>query len=410
MIVTGRLADYLMLCVITSLVWTVLAQSAAAQNTSCPGDVLAGQTMTQDFVMSNKEQRDLVGRWTAAASAHSRRHPHSADVEGIYFAAGADFDNARLDTASFIRVAFEGGAGFNSTTFVGPTVFRMGCASFLDFRHATFTGPIVFSGFRVQDYLGLDQVEFHGDLSLRYVVVGDSLDFSRSSFGGHVRLEGVKLPRIVDLSGVQDIAYGIDLTSARPPDTGLVYVRLLGANLDRIRIDYLRFRLAFPDSASFDERASVYERLLGRFTSDGLVESHKNIDIEYKQFRYKVEQKQYLNLIQRYWWNYGYNREYVFAWSLGFMLLFSLVTASGFGVLSSRVYRVPFLEASEGAARRSCWIRLGKAVMYTGLVFFGIKLDLDKFGPLGWWTGYIFVVYTVGLVCVAYMVAFVLNR
>ena len=159
----------------------------------------------------------------------------------------------------------------------------------------------------------------------------------------------------------------------------------------------------------FDERASVYERLLGRFRSDGLVESYKNIDIEYRQFRCRVERKWcILNLIQRFWWNYGYNKEYVFGWSLAFMVFFSSI-AFAFPNRSTGTYRIRFLE--EANWQRSLGTRIAKAVMYTGILFFGIKLDVDKFSPTSsWWTGYVLAVYTVGLVCVAYMLAFVLNR
>lgn len=397
------------------MLWAIIlatagAQSASGQNTSCPGDSLARARFTDDFDVSDRQQVDSVRRLTVAASSRSARKARTGDVVGIYFAGGAAFDNARLDSASFIRVAFGGGAEFYNTTFAGPTAFRTGCASYLDFRAARFAGPVAFSGFHIQHGLGFNEAEFRGDLILRNVAIGDTLDFSRSTFGGHVQLLGTRLPRIVDLSGVQDIAYGIDLTSGRPPDTGFVYVSLVGANLERIRIDYLRFRVSFPDSATFDERASVYERLLGRFRSEGLVQSYKILDIEYKQLRYRVERKGIRNLIQHCWWNYGYNKEYVFAWSFAFMMFFSLVTILAFDTLSPRIYRIPFLEDGDPAAQRSVGRRIVKAVMYTGVIFFGIKLDVDKFGALSWWTGYILVVYAVGLVCVAYMLAFVLNR
>src|SRR2546425_8151820 len=253
---TRRLAGSLISWVV--LLSTTNAKSASGQNTSCPDSARA--RFTEDFDVSDRQQVDSVRRLTAAGSAGSGRHAKAPDLVGIYFAGGADFDNAQLDSASFIRVSFAGGAEFHdSTTFVGPTVFTVDCASFLDFRDTRFTGPVVFSGLHIQRRLKFNRVEFRGDLTLRNVAIGDSLDLSGSSFGGHVRLVGTRLPKIVDLSGVQDIAYGIDLTSAKPPETGFVYVSLLGANLDRIRIDYLRFRVAFPDSSLFDERASVYE-------------------------------------------------------------------------------------------------------------------------------------------------------
>ena len=45
--------------------------------------------------------------------------------------------------------------------------------------------------------------------------------------------------------------------------------------------------------------------------------------------------------------------------------------------------------------------------MYTATIFFGFTLDTNGLKPPTIWTIYIFVVYTIGLVCMGFVVNFI---
>jgi len=204
---------------------------------------------------------------------------------------------------------------------------------------------------------------------------------------------------------------------------------LLGSDIPKLHLDYLHFRLLLPDSTliqplnlqfnkkpiSPDEKASIYESLLNNFKTNGQTESFQLLDIEYQEFKWKHSRASFLTWLPKYWWNFGYDKEYVFLWTFVFLFIFTFFTYFFIYDLNTKVYPVDKIPAytywEPKLTVKRFWQRLWFSLMYTSVIFFKLSLDIKKleFKKIGG-TFYIIIVYTFGLLCLAYMANFVLQK
>ncbi len=173
------------------------------------------------------------------------------------------------------------------------------------------------------------------------------------------------------------------------------------------------FELWFPENPSYDRQLAVYESLLKNFENDGFKESYEILDIQYRHFKYQHRNGIYKWIVdpyQSWWWNYGYSQWKVFLWTFCLWALFTLFNLRWYPKLSEEVYAVNFLER---LTYPTDWVRKVKnfirVATYTGIVFFGLKMDIAKFkkGAIKrhpWLFIYLMVIYASGLWCLGYIV------
>ena len=193
------------------------------------------------------------------------------------------------------------------------------------------------------------------------------------------------------------------------------------------------FKLWFPGLEDQPEKKiDIYEDVLRKFEEDGLRNSYEVLDIEYQSFINEYKGRHFAHFFNKHWWNYGYNREWVVWWSLGWLGLFTLVNALLFKPLMNSVYTISQLELGETVfslnfLKHPKWsqkaIRLANSVLdvikrfilslcYTSFVFFGLRMNFEKLhkpettGSFAMML-YLFFVYTIGLFCTGYLVAIV---
>jgi hypothetical protein len=115
-----------------------------------------------------------------------------------------------------------------------------------------------------------------------------------------------------------------------------------------------------------------------------------------------------IGLLSKAWWAYGYEKERVFLWTIGLLFLFTIATYSKLKFLNEEVYPIENIP-KDGYLNvgRKLWF----ALAYTATVFFQLTLKLEKinlqhrFAVL-----YVFLIYLIGIICLAYMANFVLSR
>ena len=244
----------------------------------------------------------------------------------------------------------------------------------------------------------------------------------------------------MDFRNVKDINREIDFTesvlySAKKAQGKKCRIALYGSDIKKIKINYELFELYFPaPDTSYEKKISVYEKLLQKFKDDGFIESYKNLDIEYREFKYLQNKDYFLNWFHKNWWNYGYNKEYVVYWSLFLFGIFSLFNLLLFSKLQSSVYvinfdfftKTDFDDMKTGFAHfsslgfkkfihlRFYWFILVyifslvkrfllNPIIYTAILFFGIKVTFDNFKKLNIGTLWVLLIFTSGLFCLAYI-------
>jgi hypothetical protein len=342
------------------------------------------------------------------------------------FKSPADFGSTKFrGIAHFHWVAFDSSvnfsfAEFDSTADFGITKFK-GTANFLgatfdssiSFLHAEFDSTVNFFGTKFEGMAHFDLTKFKG-----------KADFGEAHFGGDVTFSNAILPDTLDFRRVKDISREIDFTLSWPPLSGRkCHIALAGANISKIKLNMALFTLWFPKDIyiSYDGQLSVYESVLKKLKDDGLMESYQILDIEYRQLKYwhKGGVSWYIvNTSQKWWWNYGYSKEHVFLWAIGFWFLFSFVNLGLYRRLSESVYTIAFLEKMEESVSAGVRKRLFyffQVVTYTAIVFFGLKMDVGKFkkGVVRehpWLFVYLMLVYVLGLVCLGFIVNIIFTR
>jgi hypothetical protein len=330
------------------------------------------------------------------------------------FDKGADFDYAKFhneatfflttftDLASFYMSEFDGPVDFSSTEFKGKVIFRkmrIGNLANFEFNGTVFPDSIDFSYIHIPNY----------DIDLTH---GHLYSSSKMKISDHAR-------RLSILSNIfkQLKTYFVPrLVEQR--ESGFIYVNLYNTDISKIKIDYKHFRLYFSneeaDTVKFesrildrDEKASIYESLLKNFKDRGQTESETNLDIEYQYFKGSNSTQVYL----RDWWDrFGHEKERIFIHTFLFLFIFTIITFFSLPFLHENIYQFNAINA-----KYAFWPRLWFSFIYTSIIFFTFSLKIEN---LKFATGfkyiigaaYIILIYAVGIICIAYMANFVLQK
>ncbi len=203
---------------------------------------------------------------------------------------------------------------------------------------------------------------------------------------------------------------------------------VFNSDLENLKIEYDKFYLKFDssDHSTFEEKVSVYERLLKNFNSKGAYLSSERLDKEFKEFKYKNQNSNLiettwswiLNWIDSAWWDYGYNKYYVLRLSLLFTILFFVINFIYFDKLVKIGYVLPKFQKANSylnSKYRNNQLKLilkktPYVIIYTCMIFWGIRLEREKVGidNFGIFI-YIIVQYVGGLICLAYIANWIIS-
>ena len=377
---------------------------------------------------------------------------HAANWGSVIFSDTTLFDRVTFsDTASFVQAIFSKNTSFSGTKFLRQAFFDngifLGAADFdgakfsdtVSFNEVTFSkhANFVMSHFSRGahfDYAkfpeGADFINAKFDskscLSLMHLTLGDSSDF---------RFFDTLLPDTIYFSDNSLIKKEIDFSHANFTDESRydyklnqpkpILIYLYNADIAKLRLDYTHFKLLLPDSTivtgepqkfiSPDEKASIYEALLNNFKTNGQTESYKLLDVEYQQFKWKHSWTHWIPCIPKYWWNFGYDKDYIFGWTFLLLFVFTCFTFIYIHSLNTKVYAMEKIPTNPTWEKKLSFKdfgnRLWYSFMYTSTVFFMLSLKIEnvqfkeKRG-----TFYLVTVYLVGLVCIAYVANFILQK
>ena len=330
-----------------------------------------------------------------------------------------------LDSVQFDKMTSFSSANFNEGTEVIGANFKDYC----DFTSTIFTKGVDFTGTKFTQQTDFSGSNFLSTVDFSEVEFNKKISFNNLQFspGSEIIFTGTFLPDTIDFSfNTQKINGGIDLTVAKFRDSGQVtekprYIVLYKTDISQFHLDYIHFRLLVPDSVkspddtvkrkvSDDEKESMYEGLLNNFNLHGQKESYRKLDIEYRRFKfYKKWWTIPFYWIDLVWWNFGYNKELVFLWTMFLILLYSTINYPRLEYLNNNVYTVDKIpeDYSSISSPRRYWY----SFVYTAVLFFKFTLNTEKlkFNHIGA-TIYILMIYTSGLVCLAYMANFIIQK
>jgi hypothetical protein len=155
-----------------------------------------------------------------------------------------------------------------------------------------------------------------------------------------VIFQDCKLPLKIKLKDVQSGDTRMSFINCYTDSGKYILLDAIGSDLSKIDMDYQNFKLDFTDSLikpKSEVCSKVYLDLLENFQKNGKMNSYEILDLEYKK-KFDVNWRYY---IQKKWWNYGYNKEWVITrWSWRLLLIFLIVPFFFFKGLQEKVYEI----------------------------------------------------------------------
>ena len=366
------------------------------------------------------------------------------DRTEFYFAAfleNAAFTGVEFkEFVGFSEAVFKKKATFDGTRFIDDAIFvRTEFDSKVSF-HSIFEGRVTFSEAKFKDNTSFFRTRFNGVTSFHNADFGSRVSFRDAQFHGKVEFNRTIFPDSLDfrdiISSVEiDLTYG-DLNEKKDinPDYRSL-IALEGADISKIKLNSDLFSLWFPGLNPYDSRDAekiidIYQDVLKKLEDEGLRRSYQVFDIEYRSFESWVEGRHISHFFNKYWWNYGYSKARIVWWSLGWLLLFTVMNFFYFDELMRSVYTIEQLNLDKsilyiavGDSRAIgkqilkslqfiFWVlrRFLVSLYYTSLIFFGLRMNFERLHKPSTnraflLMGYLFLVYVIGLFCTGYLVA-----
>jgi hypothetical protein len=375
---------------------------------------------------------------TVVIERHNTNNP-------IIFNNTVDFNEiVFLQKPIFNFTKFNDRVNFNNTNFTGQidcynsefknrfSICNTHFCAYTDFGRSIFHNSANFSGITVSGYLDF------GNTVFERVCYLDNIHFNNTDTST-LYFENTTFPDTLIFSYNSRIFNEIDFTNANFHDDRRVdknngevlptYIYLYGTDISKLRLDYIHYKLFFPDKLNGrdsaygitklidnDEKETIYETLLENFKKHGQQESYKLLNIEYSTFKLQQHWWSYIfSCIQKWWWNFGYNKEMIFLWTIVFIIFFSVITYFFIYSLNTNVYKIDNIPINQlweiRTSRKDFWNRLWFSFMYTSSVFFKLTLKIENIqfkNKRG--TAFLILVYTMGIICIAYMANFVLQK
>lgn len=363
-------------------------------------------------------------------SFHQSKFFSTVDFVFANFDSVADFArtpfyyNANFRFANFNFVTFFSGAHFYSFANFRQTNFFSGSG----FLGAVFDSTVIFSEANFRETANFQLAQFHGDVNFHMSKFDLYAIFAGAQFYSSVDFSGAQLPMLIDMSDVRIINKEIDFTGSKVNEKyGTCKIYLINSNIDKIKFRYSRFELDFHNVIDPDVITSVYDKLLAKQQKEGFISSYEKLDKEYKEFKYKQGigyNKTWgliLNWLDKYWWGYGYDKELIIRNTFFLFLLFTILNWIGYSHMLQKVYENPKLMELRNNLRYKnkliIYLKIfPQSAFYTGLIFFGIKFNINNLKykeNLSNWgifnLVYFFLIYLSGLVCLGYLVNFILS-
>ena len=206
------------------------------------------------------------------------------------------------------------------------------------------------------------------------------------------------------------------------------YISLYNSDVTKFHLDYFHFRLLLLDGNHHilpdDEAKALYSSLLKNFKDRGQDDSYRMLDIEYQDFKWDHNKYFFwFGWFLHNWNYYGHRPELPLLYTVCFIILFTIITFLCLPFLHNNVYRIDVItnqtltgrEESSQVDELLSYQHFGKrawySFIYTSLIFFPLSLKVDKIKvdkKLG--TLYLMLMYISGLVCVAYVANFILQK
>lgn len=290
---------------------------------------------------------------------------------------------------------------FNENNFLKTVSILNNSFRNFEMNNNTFSSHLRFENcsFNKIDPLGKNYLK--GDLEFINCSFNDVLPLLNSEVSGTIRFYNCKLPptklALKKLQQNRNTKIIFSNCTNVADSTKRIIIDLTDCDLKNLYLDYNNFEVDFSNLQK-NKREEIYLSLLHNFESNGQRDNYELLDLEYKNqfddtFKY---------FIQKFWWNYGYSRHYIFYNTGTFLIVFTFLTMLFYKKLQS-AYAIENADTNYG--------RFANSFIYTNIVFWALRVDITrmKFRDHLAAASYVMLMYVTGIICLAYMVNYVIQ-
>jgi len=332
-----------------------------------------------------------------------------------YYGEASFYSSRFLKEVKFYKAAFFKYASFKTTIFnktvdFSESVFYKSA----NFQRTIFNGDTLFSGAEFDQVAEFESAVFKKAVDFSQATFGQKADFSRVEFLGPISFYHTILPLYLNLSEVHTNDT-IDLTLVLRNSSGPSKINILNTDVSKIKLRYSMFQLYFPEGTLRDNIDFSYRTLLVSLKQNGYNIGYKKLATEFAEYSYLRDNHYILNAIDKYWWNYGFDKQRIFTWVLRIILFFSIINCIFYDWLVKNAFEVNYMKhIRPNDSLRKNWITLfiynfPYAFLYTLNIFFGwfigfFKVNPDQFKSKNYFVNlYLLVIILTGLVCVFFI-------
>lgn len=154
---------------------------------------------------------------------------------------------------------------------------------------------------------------------------------------------------------------------------------------------------------------NLYDELLAKFEREGKSSSYKNLMIQYKQFKYSnLYFGDVYNFFDKYWWNYGFSKLRIIAWTCLFLIIFFIGNVFARKTINNYYTILPKGQVGyyyiTQKRFRYYFNFLIRIFFFTVFIFFTFKLNIERLSiQTTRFMAWIFLQYFIGLVCLFFL-------
>lgn len=325
-----------------------------------------------------------------------------------------NFPDMQFDSCTF-DVLDMNHAGFDKLNVMGCTMKS------LSFREDTVRRHFLFKYDSIKGDADFSQSIFREKVEFRGMRFGPKISFKNSTFLESFVMRDVNLPDTIDLqdANLSELKADMDLTSFNPT-TKKCHINLYGVDIHKLKLRMTNFILYFPKDRglTFEDTAYVYQNLLDKLSDEGLIDSYRDLDRQYKQLKYYHAGNYFGNWLDKIWWDYGYNKALIVRNAIILFLIFFLINLLIYDKLFETYPIQNFAEAHEHFNKlfstdkvKYLFHRAMNCFVYTCFIFWAINLNVNSVNLKNRGIfAYMILQFMVGLVCVAYIANMVLSK
>lgn len=258
-----------------------------------------------------------------------------------------------------------------------------------------------------------------------------SLDFNGFSIKNtfvirNSKIDGMKIqysnfPDTIVLNNLDlsDMSEYIDLTGSQKTNNPNKLLVLGNIDFSKLKIPLTKYTIKIDDNGEYEDQITLYQTVINKLKELGLNKKAEVLDKRYQEIQYKHNNNYLINIVSRYWWDYGYNKSKVFTNSCILFFIFFIINMLFFDNLL-KVYLPNNIEEYYYNLNRTSNYStklkriIGKTpimLLYTAFIFWGLKLDVKDLKVKHWPSLTLIIVeYSVGIICLAYLANYVLSK